>query len=156
MLSFTIPPDTRYTLNHLCLDLNGTICFGGALIPGVAERVTALAEHLSVHVITADTNGNAAKLLHGLPLTLHCIGPSDQSSAKLTYIRQLGSKQCVCMGNGSNDALMLGEAGLSIAILGREGASRQALAAAELVICGITDALDLLTHPERLIATLRG
>lgn len=60
------------------------------------------------------------------------------------------------MGNGRNDRLMLAEAGLGIAVLGREGSSPLALAAADVVVCSAEEALDLLLVPARLEATLRG
>jgi soluble P-type ATPase len=70
-------------------------------------------------------------------------------------VEQLGTEQVVAIGNGANDAQMLSAAALGIAILGREGLASEALQAADLVVGGIEDALDLLLHPPRLIATLR-
>jgi soluble P-type ATPase len=59
------------------------------------------------------------------------------------------------VGNGRNDRLMLKAAALGIAVLQKEGAAASALAAADLVLPNITDALDALEHPLRLIASLR-
>ena len=50
---------------------------------------------------------------------------------------------------------MLKEAALGICVLGGEGASREAIANADLVALHINDALDLLLKPDRLVATLR-
>jgi len=50
---------------------------------------------------------------------------------------------------------MLLEAGLSVAVLGDEGASVQALCAADVAVRHICYGLDLLLHPLRLVATLR-
>lgn len=155
MIALTIPPARRLALEHLCLDLNGTIAFGGGLLPGVEERLRMLDGAVAIHVVTADTNGNAAALLWGLPLTMRHIEREQQGKAKADYIRTLGAKSCVCMGNGFNDREMLQEAGLSIAILGREGTSPHALGAADIVIADVLDGLDLLLCPERIIATLR-
>jgi soluble P-type ATPase len=47
------------------------------------------------------------------------------------------------------------EAGFAIATLGTEGLAVSALHAADLVLKGSRDALDLLLHPSRLIASWR-
>jgi len=44
---------------------------------------------------------------------------------------------------------------LGIAVLGKEGLSLAAMKHADLVVKGISDAIDLLLKPKRLIATLR-
>ena len=51
---------------------------------------------------------------------------------------------------------MLQAAALGILILGDEGAAYQAIREATIVSRNIVDALDLLLHPKRLVATLRG
>jgi len=61
----------------------------------------------------------------------------------------------VAIGNGANDAAMLQEAALGIAVLGPEGLAAEALLAADVVVASIEDALDLLLRPHRLVATLR-
>lgn len=50
---------------------------------------------------------------------------------------------------------MLAAAALGIAVLGPEGLATEALQAADLVVGQVEDALDLLLHPTRLLATLR-
>jgi len=57
MLRISIPGRRTYELGHLVLDLNGTIALDGGLLPGVEDRLKALAERLVVHLATADTHG---------------------------------------------------------------------------------------------------
>ncbi len=64
--------------------------------------------------------------------------------------------RAVTIGNGRNDAGMLADATLGIAIIGPEGASPEAVSAGDVVVMDINDGLDLLIHPNRLKATLRG
>jgi len=59
------------------------------------------------------------------------------------------------MGNGRNDRLMLQEAALGIAVIQTDGAAKEAVLAADVVVTGILDALALLLYPLRLTATLR-
>jgi soluble P-type ATPase len=61
----------------------------------------------------------------------------------------------VAIGNGANDAQMLGAAALGIAVLGVEGLALEALQSADVVVPHIVDGLDLLLNVPRLIATLR-
>lgn len=155
MYRFDIPGRAPLELIHLVLDLNGTICVDGTLVPGVAERITALADELYVHVLTADTRGLAAKLVEGLPVQLAVLAEGNQDAAKRNFIDSLGAS-CVCaVGNGLNDRLMLRRAALGVGVVQAEGAFAGTLAAADIISVNILDALDLLLVPDRLVATLR-
>ncbi len=155
MMTIEIPGGSRLELEHLVLDYNGTVAEDGAPLPGVAERVGELAESLAVHVITADTHGDVAGRLADWPVSLERIGRDNQDRAKERFINRLGAVGCVAVGNGRNDGLMLSRAVLGIAVLQAEGVAGPTLAAADVVTRDIRDALDLLTRPLRLKATLR-
>lgn len=155
MFRFDIPGRPPLEIIHLVLDLNGTLCVDGDLLPGVAERLQDLAQELYVHVITADTLGRAAQLFHDLPVQLVVLPEGEQDKAKRDFVRDLGASNVAAMGNGCNDRLMLAEAALGVALLQAEGAFGPTLLAADVVCQGITDALDLLLIPQRLRATLR-
>lgn len=70
-------------------------------------------------------------------------------------MRGLGAASVVAIGNGSHDEQLLRIARLGIAVVGAEGASLRAVQAADLLVTSPLDALDLLLHPRRFIATLR-
>jgi soluble P-type ATPase len=142
-------------LSYLILDYNGTLARDGYLLEGVAERLKMLAEHLEIHIVTADTFGSVRNQVAHLPVELAIIPPEKQAQAKAAYIENLGPANAVAIGNGRNDALMLQQAALGIAVMQTEGAAMEALLAAELVTSGIIDALNLLIYPDRLNATLR-
>ncbi|MDO9532473.1 MAG: HAD hydrolase family protein [Deltaproteobacteria bacterium] len=155
MLAITIPGAQPLRLTHLILDYNGTLARDGSLLEGVAERLEILAKHLEIHIVTADTFGSVRTQVAGLPVQLAVIPPEKQAQAKAAYIENLGPANSVAIGNGRNDALMLKQAALGIAVVQTEGAATEALLAAEVVTPGIVDALDLLLSPDRLKATLR-
>jgi soluble P-type ATPase len=67
----------------------------------------------------------------------------------------LGETQTAAVGNGRNDRLMLKEAALGIVVVQTEGTAVEAMSAADLLVPGILEALDLLLFPRRLKATLR-
>lgn len=155
MISIDIPGHRRLELEYLVLDVNGTIATGGVLVPGVAEAVEALGGVVQVVTITADTHGTAHRLREGLGIDVHVIEAGSESQAKLEFVRSLGAGAVVAVGNGANDVLMLSEAALGIAVVGGEGASVEALQAADIVTVGVLDALALLAQPARVAATLR-
>lgn len=155
MITIDIPGHGSLRLAHLVLDYNGTIALEGKTMDGVKERLQALSRSLAVHVLTADTFGSVRDELSGVPCQLSVIPREDQAQAKLDYVQQLGCDGSVCIGNGRNDALMLKEAALGIVVIQAEGASTQAIVAADLATPSVLDALDLIIHPLRLMATLR-
>ena len=155
MLEVDIPGYRKLRLEHLVLDFNGTMACDGELFRGVRERLEALSAQLRISVLTADTFGKARSQLAGIPCDLAILPVENQDRLKLEYIRRLGLDTTVCVGNGRNDRLMLQEAGLGIAVVQAEGAALQTILVADVLAPDILAALDLLTHPLRLVATLR-
>lgn len=156
MIEVEIPGWKSLRLEHLVLDFNGTLAREGVLLQGVREGLTALSSKVVVHVVTADTFGRAGAELEGVPCTLTVLPPGDQARAKLQYTENLGAGGVAAVGNGRNDRLMLERAALGIALIEAEGASSEAVRAADAVCRDVRDALDLLQNPLRLVATLRG
>jgi len=155
MLETTIPGYKPLLLSHLVLDYNGTIACDGYLIPGVRDRLEVLSKSVAIHILTADTFGSVQKEMASIPCEVVVIGKENQTQAKADYVRQLGLQKTVSVGNGRNDALMLKDAALGIAVIQEEGGAVETLLAADIVTHSILDALDLLLHPLRLTATLR-
>ncbi len=155
MLEIDIPSYRALRLQHLVLDYNGTLACDGALLDGVRDRLQILAGTLHIHILTADTFGKARDQLVGVACDLFILPAEDQARRKLEYVQRLGPEMTVCVGNGRNDRLMLQEAGLGIAVVQTEGAAVPTVLAADVLAPGILAALDLLTHPRRLVATLR-
>ena len=155
MIQVDIPGYRVVQLEHLVMDYNGTLAVDGCLESGVREALEALSAQLTIHVITADTFGLAAGQLKDSPVQLSVLPPGHQDVAKRDYVNRLGCAGTVAVGNGRNDRLMLKDAALGIVVVQTEGAARDALLAADLVVPGIVEALDLLLHPQRLKATLR-
>jgi soluble P-type ATPase len=155
MIRIDIPGGEILELDHLVLDFNGTLALDGNILPGVKERLSELSRDLTVHIVTADTFGNVARLFAGTSHDIVILGPGEQDKAKQQVVRNLGPRTCVAMGNGKNDVLMLREAALGIGLIQEEGAFPGILTASDVICTNIRDGLDLLTHPLRLAATLR-
>jgi len=155
MLELTIPGRNAIQVESIVLDYNGTMAIDGVPKAGCLERLERLGKSVSVHVVTADTFGSVSDQLRGAGLELEILPPGRQDEAKAAYVRKLGLKTTIAVGNGANDARMLREAVLGIAVLQEEGAAFAAIQNAAAVFTHINDALDALLDPDRLVATLR-
>ena len=155
MIKIEIPNTASIQAEHLVLDYNGTLAIDGILIPDVKERLNALADKINIHVVTADTFGKAQENLNGIHCQCIIINDIEQVFRKKEYISRLGLHNVIAIGNGSNDVLMLKNAALGIAVIQKEGASLKTMLNADIVCKEITDALDLLINPLRIVATLR-
>jgi len=156
MPTYKVPGRETLHLSTLVLDLNGTIAVDGEVIPGVAERVTALkAQGMACYLLTADTRGHGAETADVLGLALQRLTPGDERAQKRAFVEQLGVDRVAAVGNGANDVGMLQTAALGIAVLQAEGMAAEVLNAADVIVPDICAALDLLLKPTRLIATMR-
>lgn len=155
MLEVEVPGRERFRIAHVVLDLNGTLMQGGHVPEGAAPRLSSLQEHVVVHLVTADTRGNAAEIAGRFGLTLHMVEAGQESQQKAKVLDGLGAARTVAIGNGTNDVEMVKLAALGIAVLGVEGVSGRLLLHADVLVPDICAALDFLLEPERLAATLR-
>jgi soluble P-type ATPase len=154
-VAIAIPGGPSLNLEHLVLDYNGTLAVDGHLAEGVVERIAALAERMTIHVLTADTFGRARTELGGIKCELAVLNAGDEHRQKADYLERLGADISAAIGNGRNDREMLARAALAIAVLGAEGLAAEALMVADIVAPNAVAALDLLLHPQRIVATLR-
>jgi len=156
VLEIEVPGWRSLQLEHLVLDVNGTLTRDGNLLPGVKARIADLKLVLTVCLLSADTFGRldgvaaelgvqSARLRRGEP----------EAPQKAEVVKRLGTSRVAAIGNGANDVDMLRDAALGIAVLGPEGLATPALLAADVVVGSVDDGLDLLLNSKRLIATLR-
>lgn len=155
MIKIPIPGRSDLELEHLVCDVNGTLALDGRLLEGVAEALAGLRGRLELHLVTADTHGKQAAIDQQLGLQAVRLQPGGEAAQKAAYVRNLGPARTAAIGQGANDALMLKEAALGIAVLSKEGLAVQTLLAADLVTPDILSALELLDHPLRITASMR-
>jgi|SRR5450759_2497830 len=155
MIDLQIPGRGLIQLHYAVFDVNGTLAVDGDLIEGIEARIAQLRGKLEVRLITADTHGRQAEIDKRLKFTADRLSPGDERQQKANYVWRLGALNVVAIGNGSNDVEMLKAAAIGIAVMGREGASSEAMAAADIVALNVIDAIDFLLNPKRLVATLR-
>ena len=152
MIRIDIPQRGIIELQHAVFDVNGTLAVDGMPISGVIDRLQKLAEHLTLHALTAGTHGNVTELEGVIGLPLHLIATGEE---KMRYVEQLGPAGVIAFGNGRNDVAMLHLAAIGVAILAGEGVAIEALQAADVLAHGPVEAIELVLNPKRLIATLR-
>ncbi len=150
-----IPGRGTVQLEHLVCAVNGTLAVDGQLIDGLKKPLSALSDRLVLHLITADTHGRQEFIDQQLNLKAERLEAGDEADQKARYVRRLGSERVVAIGQGANDEKMLAEAAIGIGIMSHEGLAVGTLLAADLVAPDILAALDLLTNPLRIVATLR-
>ena len=155
MIEINIPGRDPLRLEHLVCDVNGTLAIDGQLIAGVSRVLRTLRDRLLIHTITADTYGKQVLIDQQLSLTAVRLEPENEARQKAEFIRDLGEKSVAAIGQGANDAEMIKAAGLGIAILSAEGTALETLLAADIVVPDIMTALELLSKPTRIRATLR-
>jgi P-type E1-E2 ATPase len=147
-----IPEGPTLELEHLVLDVNGTLTDRGELLDGVSERLGRLRERLELQLVSGDTFGTLDEVSRTLGLTPRRV---TTGAEKAEIVRNLGAPHCAVIGNGANDVFALEAAALGIAVVGPEGASGAAVRAADVVCRSVVEALDLLLDPQVLGATLR-
>lgn len=155
-MKIEIPGYGTLDIHYLVLDYNGTIAIDGKMPDTVKDRLKILADILEIYILTADTHGTARENCQGLPLKIQTFPGNNAGKEKQEIIERFGAEQCAVIGNGRNDIWMIQAGGLSIAVMEREGMYGGLAAKADICVRSMEDALDLLCHPKRLVATLRG
>jgi len=156
MQPIVLPDGQTFQLEFAVFDFNGTLAEDGRVEREVKKLLSSLVNELKVIVVTADTFGLVQAELGNVPgLTITIITPGDEALQKAVLVKKCGDEKTICIGNGANDILMFEQAALSIGVIGPEGACQKTMMKADVVVSNPKDAIKLLLHPKRLIATLR-
>jgi soluble P-type ATPase len=155
MMKLEIPGKGLYEVENVILDFNGTIAKDGRIHNKVKDRISLLGKKVKVYILTADTRGDVEEKVKRLPVQVVRLEAGDEAIQKLNFLREIGPEKTIAVGNGYNDHLMLKEALLGIAVIGPEGASKEAILNADVVVTDPLFALDFILKPLRHKATLR-
>jgi P-type E1-E2 ATPase len=155
MITVPVPGWGELSVEYLMLDFNGTAAVDGKLKKEVRDAIEKISRYIKVFVITADSYDSVDSELAATSVTFIKVNKNSSGEEKAKVVRELGPEKVVAIGNGSNDAAMLKEAALGIAVLGDEGCSSAVMKEADIVVTDVTKAFGLIMHPERILATLR-
>ena len=154
MKTITVPGWGSAELENLVLDLNGTLTESGDFIPGVVDYLEKMsAEGFRIYVLSGDTRGALKKGLEE-PADVETV-ITRNADEKRDFVESIGAEHTVCVGNGNIDVEMFKVARLSICAIQAEGATLQAMLAADIVVTHINQAFEILLDPSKMIATLR-
>ena len=145
-----VPGHGRIEFNAVLFDLNGTLGVEGRVPDDVKELLEKLAGRCTVVVLSADTFGTLEEEFKGLPVRIERVS----NGAEKAEIAE-GYAPYVAVGNGNNDVAMLEKAELAFCVIGREGATVDALLASDVIVTDVRDAIEMLLNEKKLIATLR-
>ncbi len=147
----------EFSIEYLVMDLNGTIATQGKIDPSIIPLIIQLKSKLEIYLLSSDTFGTGTKIAGELGIHLHLVkNKINGAEEKANFVQKLGNEHVVAIGNGRNDYKMLKNAKIGIAILGAEGAAREAILNADIIVTSACDALNLLLYPQTMRATLRG
>lgn len=155
MISVSIPGWGDLDIEYLIIDYNGTVAIDGKPKEGVKELMEKISRYIKLFIVTADTYGNIDNEGNTIGFRIIKVGKDGSGKEKARIVRELGPEKVAAIGNGNNDVLMLKEAALGIGVIGEEGCSNTLIKEADLVVKNVADALNIILHPERLVATLR-
>jgi soluble P-type ATPase len=153
MILIQRPGEEPLEIEFILLDFEGTLVQDRRVHPKAKDKVNLLSKRTKIYILTKGEE-TAGEVLKKLKVEVIYLKEGEASERKLDLLRQLGAKRSVAIGNGADDAPMMEEAGLGICILGKEGASAEALKKADVVVTNILDALDFLLKPLRQKDTL--
>ena len=155
MNEIIIPNYKTLIVTNIVLDYNGTIAKDGLLKEEVKPLLKKLTKEYKIHVITADTFGSVQTQLKGYDVSVKILNTDNHTLEKSEFVQSLNAVNTVAIGNGNNDALMIQNAVVGVALLGDEGCSSKTLLQSDITCKSIKDALELFLNTKRLIATLR-
>ena len=155
MISVSIPGWGDLDIEYLVIDYNGTCAFDGKIKDGVKEMLEKVSRYIKVFIITADTYDNVDSETNTIGFKVLKVKKESSGTEKAKIVRELGPEKVVAIGNGANDALMIREAALGIGVFGEEGCANSLIKEADIFVSDILDAISIILHPERLVATLR-
>ncbi len=155
MIEIMIPGRGRIEIRNIVFDVNGTIATDGNINKATKRRIEELSRQLSVYLLTADTYGLIDVEMAGSSAKIEKIAQPEETKKKEQFVRELGAKETIAVGNGANDVLMLKEAILGICVVDEEGACSKAIENSDIVVYGKENAFGLLENPKRIVATLR-
>jgi P-type E1-E2 ATPase len=155
MVSISIPGWGELNIEYLVVDYNGTCALDGKMQESAKDMLEKISRYVKVFIVTSDSYGNIDSEGNTIDFSIIKVGKEESGKDKGKIIRELGPEKVAAIGNGANDAIMLREAALGIGVIGEEGISSSLIKEADIIVNDIVDAIGLVLHPERLLATLR-
>ena len=154
MITVQKPGEQSLEIQFILIDFEGTLASDRRVHPKAKDKINLLSKRTKIYILAKDEKELIEGVLRKVKAEIIYLKEGQCSVRKLDLLRDLGADQTVAIGNGADDVPLLGEARLGICVIGKEGASAEALKKADVVVTNILDALDFLLKPLRHKATL--
>jgi soluble P-type ATPase len=154
MIAIQRPGQEPLEIDFILLDFEGTLAPDRRVHPKAKDKLNLLAKRAKIYILTKEEKERVEEVLKKVKAEIIYLTEGGSSQKKLDLLRQLGATGTVALGNGLDDGPMMEEAGLGICVIGKEGASADAVKKADVIFTDILDALDFLLKPLRQKATL--
>ncbi len=154
MISIQRPGETPLEIDNLLIDFEGTLASDGRVHPKAKDKINLLSKRTKIYIFAKGEKEKVEETLRRVKAELFFVKEDGSSLEKLELLLNLGASRTAVIGNGIDDLRMMEEAGLSMAIIGKEGTSGELIQTADLVFTNVIDALDFLLKPLRQKATL--
>ncbi len=141
-------------IDFILIDFEGTLASDSRVHPKAKDKLNLLAKRTKIFILTRERKEQVEEALRRVNAEIIYFTEGDSSEKKLALLRQLGEARSVAIGGGADDGPMIKEAVLGLCVIGKEGASSEAVKNADVVLRDILDTLDFLLKPVRQKATL--
>jgi soluble P-type ATPase len=156
MLTLLRPGLEPLEVEFLFLDFEGTLASDGRINPKAKDKINLLSKRMGIRIFVKGNHGLPEKTFRKMKAEVVYLTGGSFAKQKLGRLQEVGPGRSVVIGNGLDDGLVIEAAGFGICVIGREGASGEAVRKADLVVTSILDAFDFLLKPLRQKATLEG
>jgi soluble P-type ATPase len=154
MISIQRPGMESLDIHFVLIDFEGTLAMDGRVHPKAKDKVNLLSKRATITILTKSNREKVVETLRKMKAEILYVTEGDSSQQKLNVLQRLGPHQTAVIGNGLDDVRIMEQAGLGMCVIGKEGASAEAMAKADLVVTHVLDALDFLLKPLRQRAML--
>ena len=154
MIHIHRPGQEPFEIDFILLDFEGTLASDCRVHSKVKDKINLLSKRTRIYILTKEEKERVEEILKKVKAEIIYVTEGESSQKKLELLRQLGPTRTVAVGNGTDDGSVMEEAALSLCVIGKEGASSEAVKNANVVFTNVLDVLDFLLKPLRQKATL--
>lgn len=148
------PGQSLIEIEYILIDFEGTLATDRRVNPKAKDKINLLSKRTKIYIFVQTEKEIALKSLKNTKADIIFISEGQASQEKLNFIRQIKRENTVVIGNGKSDVEIIKESAISFCVMGKEGAFKDALINADIIVNDIIDALDFLLKPLRQKATL--
>ena len=154
MIYIQRPGQEPLEIDFILFDFEGTLASDRRVHPKAKDKINLLSKRAKIYILTKEEKERVGEVLKKVKVEIVYLTEGESSEKQMDLLRRLGATRTVVVGNGADDGPLMEEAGFSLCVIGKEGASSGTVKNADVVFTDILDALDFLLKPLRQKATL--